>query len=87
MVQNRFDFGVNFVSAVNFVEMDNSSLTHLQSLAAAGDFADLFKAKLENRVDGTGVVFNRSFLNDVDAGVLNVTAKDQVVFWRFVDGF
>ena len=56
-------------------------------MATARDFGDGFEAELKDNVDEFLVVGDRSFFNDINAGVFDVTTKDKVVFGGLVDGF
>lgn len=84
-LENGFDFGVVALEVVDFIEVNECSLPHIELLAAARDFGDRFEAELEDDIDEFFVILNGGFLYDVNTGVLDVAPKDKIVLSGFVD--
>ena len=79
------DFSVVARDAIDFIEVNDGAVAHIEGLAAARKFGGGLKAELENDVDGGRVVFNRGFFDDIDARIFDVALQDEVVFRGSVD--
>ena len=71
-----FDFGVIAWEVFDLVEINHSSLAHVKILPTTRNFGERLKAELKNDSDGAFVIFDRSFLEDIDAGIFDMAAQN-----------